>query len=101
MPSRIQQFREQFGLLSKVDKTFLIALIVRLVYSLASRLGGVELPAGGLIRFLFVVIAIVFLIRSGPRLLRKALWRVRHRLILTWVLVGVVPIVLICVLVGL
>src|SRR5439155_22315456 len=76
------------------------ALVVRMSYGLISVGTGFELPASGLVRFVFVFICIVFLIRSGPRLLRKMLWRVRHRLLVTWVLVGVVPIVLICALVG-
>jgi sigma-B regulation protein RsbU (phosphoserine phosphatase) len=93
---RLEKLRNWFAGLSKVDKTFLIALLLRVVYALLETATGSEFPASGLIRFFFIVAALIFLFRSVPRLLRKLLWRVRHRLLVTWFLVGVVPIVLIC-----
>src|SRR4051812_2628066 len=82
--------------LSRIDKAFLIALILRVVDSLTSAIMGAPLPLDGLIRAFFIIASIVFLIASFPKLLRKLLWRVRHRLLVTWFFVGVVPIVLIC-----
>ena len=93
---RLEKLRNWFVGLSKVDKTFLIALLLRVVYASLETAAGSELPVSGLVRFFFIVAALVFLFRSVPRLLRKLLWRVRHRLLVTWFLVGVVPIVLIC-----
>jgi sigma-B regulation protein RsbU (phosphoserine phosphatase) len=89
-----------FKRLSRVDQAFLIALAVRLLFGLIATVRGVDPPGAVLVRLIFIVITIFFLILSGPRLLRKMLWRVRHRLLLTWVLLGVVPIVLIAALVG-
>jgi phosphoserine phosphatase RsbU/P len=97
--SRIATLKQQFGALSKVDKTFSIALLVQIVYSLIDSVTGVQLPASGLVRVLFIIITIVFLIRSFPRLFRKLVWRVRHRLLVTWIFLGVVPIILIAALV--
>src|SRR6266702_711253 len=97
--SRTRTLGNEFRRLSKVDKVFLIALALRVTYFL---LGFVTaaLPAAGLVSLFFVIASIVFLVRSFPRILRSILWRVRHRLVVTWILVGVVPIVLICALVA-
>jgi hypothetical protein len=93
---RWEKLRKQFASLSKIDRTFLIALFVRVVYPLIGAAAGSDLPGSGLVRFFFIIASLVFLVGSFPNLLRKLLWRVRHRLLVTWVLVGVVPIVLIC-----
>ena len=98
--SRLRRLQLQLSALSKVDKAFLIALALRLAYPLIQSATRLRLPGYGLISLLFLIAAIVFLIRSFPRLLRTLLWRVRHRLVVTWVLVGVVPIVLLCLLFG-
>src|SRR5262245_30785311 len=95
MPS-VEKLRRRFAELSKIDKTFLIALFIRIAYAVIESASGLETPGSGLARLFFFVAAIVFLIGSFPKLLRKLLWRVRHRLLVTWILVGVVPIVLIC-----
>jgi sigma-B regulation protein RsbU (phosphoserine phosphatase) len=92
--SRVQNLIHQFRLLSRIDQAFLISLGLRLVYSLSGSV--FQLPGDDFVRLAFVITSILFLIRSFPKLVRKILWRVRHRLLATWLLVGVVPIVLIC-----
>lgn len=98
--SRIHALRKKFRGLSKVDKTFFITLVVRAGYSLLSTLTNWPLPGFGLVRFVFIIATILFLFFAIPRWIRKLVWRVRYRLLVTWVLVGVVPIVLVCALVG-
>jgi sigma-B regulation protein RsbU (phosphoserine phosphatase) len=88
-----------FKSLSNIDKTFLIALVIRVAFGLIARAAGIDPPGFGVIQFVFIVIAIIFLIRSFPKWTRAILWRVRHRLLVTWIFVGVVPIVLICLLI--
>jgi hypothetical protein len=88
-----------FKSLSNIDKTFLIALVIRVAFGLIARAAGIDPPGFGVIQFVFIVIAIIFLIRSFPKWTRALLWRVRHRLLVTWIFVGVVPIVLICLLI--
>src|SRR5439155_3837431 len=92
--SRLKKLIQQFGLLSRIDQAFLISLVVRVGYPLVGSV--YQLPGEGFVRLIFVITSILFLIRSFPKLVRKVLWRVRHRLLATWLLVGVVPIVLIC-----
>ncbi len=88
--------KDRLKRLSRTDKVFIVVLFLRLAFPLIGAARGAELSGAALVRFLFIVVAIVFVLRAGPKLLRKVLWRVRHRLIVTWILVGVVPIVLIC-----
>ncbi|HYR87131.1 MAG TPA: hypothetical protein VE422_23825 [Terriglobia bacterium] len=98
--SRLETLQYQFSRLSKTNKAFLIALVLRVVYSLFDATTGSQLPGEGLVGFVFVITTILFLFRSFPRIVRRLLWRVRHRLLVTWVLLGVVPIILICALVA-
>src|SRR5262245_21069055 len=91
--------KQKIGPLSWIDKLFLIALSVRLAYGFIGMVTPTDPPGAALVRGLFILVALIFLVGSFPKWARKMLWRVRHRLLVTWVLVGVVPIVLICVLV--
>ena len=98
--SPIEKLALRFRKLSKIDKAFLIALFLRIAYGLFGTAAGFDLPGYTLVRFLFIAATLIFLVRSFPRLVRKVLWRVRHRLLVTWIFVGVVPIVLFCMLVA-
>jgi sigma-B regulation protein RsbU (phosphoserine phosphatase) len=79
---------KQFG---KVEKIFAILVVLYFILLLAA-------PANGFTTFLqfaaifFGVWLLLRLIRAG---LRKAIWRLRNRLIVTYVLIAVVPILLI------
>jgi sigma-B regulation protein RsbU (phosphoserine phosphatase) len=84
MGSRLKKLLLQLGSLSWIDKACLVILVARLV-----------LPLSAWVQLIFTIAIIVFLIRWSPWLIRKLLWRVRHRLIVTWILAGVVPIILI------
>src|SRR5215468_889144 len=81
--------------MTRIDKVTLTALILRVTYFLFAVATGSQLPGATLVRVFFNVTVILFLVLSFPRLMRNFLWRVRHRLLVTWIFVGVVPIVLI------
>jgi sigma-B regulation protein RsbU (phosphoserine phosphatase) len=87
--------KRRFSDLSRVNIVFLIALALRILYPVVEAWAGVDLPGDLLVRVFFIVAFILFLVLSFPKLLRAFLWRVRHRLLVTWIFVGVVPIVLI------
>ncbi len=53
------------------------------------------------ISFLLVLMGIVLAVRYGRRGIRKTIWRLRNRLLVTYLLIGIVPIVLILILVAL
>lgn len=84
--------------MTRVDKVALVALGLRVGFPLAEALAGVHLAGDTLVRIFFIITLLLFLILSFPKHFRTFLWRVRHRLLLTWIFVGVVPIILICVL---
>src|SRR5215469_7101833 len=88
-----EKLKQQLASLSRIDKVFLIALVLRIIYP-------AEVSGAGLVRLFFVVALIIFLIGSLPKHMKPLLWRVRHRLIATWIFIGLVPIVLIALLVG-
>ena len=81
--------------MTRLDKVTLTALILRVTYLVAAVASGSQLPGATLIRVFFNVMVVLFLVLSFPRLMRSFMWRVRHRLLVTWIFVGVVPIVLI------
>jgi len=75
--------------LTRTETAVLIALILRIVYP-------ASIPGSLLVRVFFLVALIFFFVFSFPAIARHALWRVRYRLLVTWIFVGVVPIILIC-----
>lgn len=83
--------------LGKLDKAFLILLLFYIVLLLA-------VPANGFVSFLQFILfvlgawVVIRLTRVG---LRKAIWRLRNRILVTYVLIAVVPILLIITLAGL
>jgi phosphoserine phosphatase RsbU/P len=92
---RPEKTKRRFSDLSRVNIVFLIALALRILYPVVAAATDVVLPGDLLVRILFIVAFILFLVLSFPKLVRAFLWRVRHRLLVTWVFVGVVPIILI------
>jgi serine phosphatase RsbU (regulator of sigma subunit) len=69
----------------------------------ALELVGLPLPGAvkGLVRGLLVIFGAWFLFRFGRFFLRKLLWRIRSKLLLSYLFIAVVPVVLLVVLFGL
>ncbi len=67
-------------------------LILQLSLSLFSPKWGHSL--GGWVKFLLFDAAVLFAIVAARVLKRKVLWRVRNRLIVTYIFIGVIPVVL-------
>jgi phosphoserine phosphatase RsbU/P len=83
--------------LGKLDKAFLILLLTYIVVLFA-------VPASGFVLFLQFVLFMLgawLVIRLSRFALRKAIWRLRNRILVTYVLIAVVPILLILTLAGL
>lgn len=80
-----------FFLKSWPGRTLLVAAAVALLGLL-----GLPLPpfVGGLVRFVLVVFGVVGLVRLSRGALRALLWRIRSKLILSYLFIGLVPIVL-------
>ncbi len=80
-----------FFLESWPGRTLLVAVAVALLGLL-----GLPLPpfVGGLVRIVLVVFGVVGLVRLSRGALRALLWRIRSKLILSYLFIGLVPIVL-------
>ncbi|HEU0004837.1 MAG TPA: hypothetical protein VFS12_02495, partial [Terriglobia bacterium] len=84
-----------------VEKILLVLVIQQVVYQAFDRLAGVTLPLDGLLNLVFFTLAFVVAIKYLFRLFRRTVWRLRNRLILAYIFIGVVPITLILVMLGL
>jgi phosphoserine phosphatase RsbU/P len=83
--------------LGKLDKAFLILLLLYIVLLFA-------VPSNVFVSFLQFILYVLgawLVIRLSRFALRKAIWRLRNRILVTYVLIAVVPILLILTLAGL
>jgi sigma-B regulation protein RsbU (phosphoserine phosphatase) len=83
--------------LGRLDKSFVILAAIYLILLLFAPEGGFTL----FLEFVVLVLGAWELLRLTRIGLRRAIWRLRNRLIVTYVLIAVVPILLIITLVGL
>ena len=82
--------------LGKVEKTFLVLLVVYLVLALAFPGRTVV----GLLAFALFFLSIWIIVKLMVFGMRKAIWRLRNRLVATYVFIAVVPVFLIILLVA-
>jgi sigma-B regulation protein RsbU (phosphoserine phosphatase) len=87
-------------LLPRLEKVFLALGLLVLVSWTIERLSGFSLPLTGLLRILWVAFGLVLGVKYLLGLVRRGVWSLRNRLILSYVLIGVVPIVLILAMLG-
>ncbi|PYV42155.1 MAG: hypothetical protein DMG06_14955 [Acidobacteria bacterium] len=86
--------------LNRIEKVFLILCLLELIYRGTHGLSGIILPVQALLDFSLTLIAIVLGFIYLRRLIRRLLWRLRNRLIITYVFIGVVPMVLMLAMAG-
>ncbi|MDQ2898833.1 MAG: hypothetical protein M3Y07_03420, partial [Acidobacteriota bacterium] len=79
---------------SRLLTAFVLLLLIRIGLSVTAIDGGLQ----GLATLVLVVLGAIFFIRG---LMRPFIWRLRNRLYVTYVFIGVVPITLILILVAL
>jgi phosphoserine phosphatase RsbU/P len=91
LPARLRQLYRK---LHRLEKAFLVTLAAYLAYDLV---WPVSINPLGVPMYFLGAWLVARLLRYG---LRKALWRLRNRLVICYMLIGVVPVVLIAVLVG-
>ena len=80
--------------------SFKVLFLAMIVNSILDATIGYQLLGGDAIAVLFAFSFLILAITSVRPLTRKLLWRVRNRLLVTYLLLGVVPIVLIFVMLG-
>jgi sigma-B regulation protein RsbU (phosphoserine phosphatase) len=83
--------------LGKIDKTFAVLLVFVLILLVAAPGSAFSL----FLEFVVVLLGAWIVLRLSRIGLRKAIWRLRNRLLVTYVLIAVVPILLILALFGL
>src|SRR5262245_27045644 len=86
--------------LSRLEKILLLLAFEQVAYQGFYRLTGISLPLDGGLSVIFVVLSFLIAIKYSFRLFRRTVWRLRNRLILAYVFIGVVPITLILVMLG-
>ena len=86
------------SLLAKLGRIEQVFLLLLLLYGLAAWLSPALTGLVGLLVFLFGVTVVLRLVRL---LIRKAIWRVRNRLIVSYLFIAVVPMTLMLALLGL
>jgi sigma-B regulation protein RsbU (phosphoserine phosphatase) len=89
-------WKQKLKRLGKVEKTFFVLLFVYLILALA-RPGS---AVGALLAFVLFVLSIWIIGKLAIFAMRKAIWRLRNRLVATYVFIAVVPVALIVLLAG-
>ena len=84
-----------------MEKILLVLAIQQVAYEALERLASITLPLDSLLNLVFFTLALLVATKYLFRLFRKTVWRLRNRLILAYVFIGVVPITLILVMLGL
>ena len=87
----LQKLRALLKRTGKIEKTFAVSLLLYVVTSLA-------LPNGAISQILFFVCVVLGTwlgFRITRTVTRKAIWRLRNRLLVTYLFIGVVPVLLI------
>jgi phosphoserine phosphatase RsbU/P len=92
----MQGWRDYWRRLGLVERAFLVLVLAYLGLHLVQAPGGLQIAAG-LGGF---ALGVVCLFRLARYTLRKAIWRLRNRLLVAYVFIAVVPVVLILLLVG-
>ena len=92
--SFLHSIRSRFLSLARSTRVLVVLLILEGIHAVAG-LSGIDLPTAGPVRLLLVVVGAVWIVLRLLWLARKVLWPVRNRLLVTYFLVGVVPIALI------
>lgn len=92
----MQKIRRNWPRLGRLDAVFLLSALIFLIayFSSAS-------PLVGLLALSAIVLGLIVLFRIARRAMKKAIWRLRNRLIAAYLFIAVVPVVLITALLGL
>src|SRR5689334_11331130 len=86
---------EKLKALSRLERITLILFVIVVLNSFLDYFTGYQIYGGDLLFVLFCISLIILFIRSGRSMIRSLLWRLRNRLLVSYVLFGVVPLVLI------
>jgi sigma-B regulation protein RsbU (phosphoserine phosphatase) len=100
MPTSLTRLAQLLRRLSHLEKLFLVLGVLVVLSQGIERLTGSRLPLSGLLTFLWVLLCIGLGIKYLMWLVRRTVWSLRNRLILAYLFIGVVPIILVLVMLG-
>jgi sigma-B regulation protein RsbU (phosphoserine phosphatase) len=93
--SHASRFLFWFRRLTRKEKFFLVFCVLEGMSQISLRLFNFPLPFSSWVDLLFIILALVIGLIYLRRYVHRLLWRLRNRLIITYILIGVVPIGLI------
>jgi phosphoserine phosphatase RsbU/P len=96
LPRRIRAFLRRTTLLDRIAS----GVIILWGAAQWARAFRISVPLSSFLGFLSFVAAVYFLFRILPWVRNRVLWRLRNRLIVTYVFIGVVPVILLLTMVG-
>src|SRR3954453_20693536 len=86
---------EKLKALTRLERITLVLFVIVIVNAILDNTTGYQIYGGDLLTLLFVISLCLLFIRSGRSMIRSLLWRLRNRLLISYVLFGVVPLVLV------
>ncbi|MFN8009295.1 MAG: hypothetical protein U0V70_20165, partial [Terriglobia bacterium] len=81
--------------LGRLEKVFVFLSLLEFISRSTQKMASGSFPVQGLIRFSFFILASILLIKYFLILTRRFVWRIRNRLIVAYIFIGVVPVFLI------
>ena len=95
------QFKVRIPRPGRLDSFFLLVLVLNALAWLAERLAGWRVPGWELLKFSAYVAAFFLVLKLIRISIRTVLWRVRNRMIVLFLFIGLVPLLLVAGLIGL
>src|SRR5262249_39573302 len=85
---------------TRLETACLVLFLIVFVNQIAFIFFSKTVPFSGLFNFIFIVLVVILATIYLRHLIRRLLWRLRNRLIITYIFIGIVPIVLLLVMLG-
>ena len=89
------QLTHSWNKLTRFEKFFVLLALLMGINWMVQRISSLVLPFAGFINYTFAILAFALLIKYFLRLMRRFVWRIRNRLIVAYIFIGVVPVLLI------
>lgn len=89
------QLTHSWNKLTRSEKFFVLLALLTGLNWVAQRISTLALPFAGFINYAFAILAFVLLVKYFLRLMRRFVWRIRNRLIVAYIFIGVIPVLLI------
>jgi phosphoserine phosphatase RsbU/P len=89
------QLTHSWNKLTRSEKFFVLLALLTGINWMVQRISSLALPFAGFINTTFAILAVAILVKYFLRLTRRFVWRIRNRLIVAYVFIGVIPILLI------